>query len=282
MANELTRLQQEITQLQEAITALANLPDTQKPLQAQLDAKRRDLAKLTGASTPAAGNLTTIHGDVSGTVMSGSFSGPVTLGPQIHGPVSAGRDVNVATEQIIYNQGDRIRVGDISGSSGIAIGRGAQSTVRTINTAGGDYAEGTIDKRKETYVSGDQIHSGNTFANISGSNINVGSALTNVTQSIGAASHLSTQDADQLQKLVEQLSAELQQHAAQYPKETAEVTKRTESAVAEATKAEPDQDDVTYSLDRLKKAATNIAVLIPTVLPIATQIADTIRKITAI
>ena len=83
MSDEQQRLQQEITQLQGAITALANLPDAQKPLQAQLDAKRRDLAKLTGASTPAAGNQTTIHGDVTGNVMSGSFSGPVTLGPQI-------------------------------------------------------------------------------------------------------------------------------------------------------------------------------------------------------
>ena len=136
-----------------------------------------------------------------------------------------------------------------------------------------------IDKRKETYVSGDQINSGNTFSNISGSNINVGSTLSNVTQSIGAASQLSTQDADQLKKLVEQLSAELQKHATQYPRETAEVTKRTESAVAEATKAEPDQGDVTYSLDRLKQAATNIAALMPAVLPIATQIANTIRKI---
>ncbi len=53
---------------------------------------------------------------------------------------------------------DTIRVGDISDSSGIAIGAGAQSTVRTVETSGGDYAEGTIDKRSGVFVSGGEIN----------------------------------------------------------------------------------------------------------------------------
>jgi hypothetical protein len=53
---------------------------------------------------------------------------------------------------------DAITVGDISNSSGIAIGAGAQSTVRTVDTAGGDYAEGAIDKRSGVFVSGGEIH----------------------------------------------------------------------------------------------------------------------------
>lgn len=236
MSDEQQRLQQELTQLEGAIAGLAGLPDAQKSLQAQIDAKRKDLAKLTGEPSPTVGNQTTIQGDVTGSVFSGSFSGPVTLGPQISGPIQAGRDVNVATKQTITNS----------------------------------------DSRSGTFVEGDQYNMSGDF---SAAILNIKSTLSNVTQSIGAASQLSTQDADQLKALVEQLSAELQKHAAQYPKETAEVTKRTESAVTEATKSEPDQGDVSYSLDRLKQAATNIAALVPAVLPIATQIADTIRKI---
>lgn len=237
MADEIARLQQEITQLEGAIARLAGMPDAQAVLQVQLNAKRKELAKLRGESVPSSASQTTPHSDVP--VISGSFSAPVTPGPQIHGSVSAGRDVNVATKQTITNS----------------------------------------DSRSGTFVEGDQYNMSGDF---SGAILNIKSTLSNVTQSIGAASQLSTQDADQLKALVEQLSAELQKHAAQYPKETAEVTKRTESAVTEATKAEPDQGDVSYSLDRLKQAATNIAALVPAVLPIATQIADTIRKIVGI
>src|SRR5262249_44821327 len=64
-------------------------------------------------------------GTVVGTVVGGA--GQTNIGGQhTHGDVV---------------QGDAIRTGDISGSSGVAIGRGASSTVRNVNTGGGDYAE---------------------------------------------------------------------------------------------------------------------------------------------
>jgi Caspase domain len=78
------------------------------------------------------GNVTSIGGNVTGPVLSGTFSGPVDIG----------------------GSGDRITVGDISGSSGIAIGRGASSTVRNVNTGGGDYAEGSLDKSRRTIIGG--------------------------------------------------------------------------------------------------------------------------------
>lgn len=42
---------------------------------------------------------------------------------------------------------DEIRTGNISGN-GIAIGRGAEATVRVVHTGGGDYSEGNMDKRQ--------------------------------------------------------------------------------------------------------------------------------------
>lgn len=182
----------------------------------------------------------------------------------------AGGDIN-RTET---TQGDRITTGDISGT-GIAIGRGARSSVRKIDTGGGDYAEGNIDKRKGNFVSGDQF---NMSGNFSGAILNIKSTLTNVSQSIGAAPHGDVATKAQLQALIAQLSAELQKVPAEQAGEAEQAAKRAESAVAEATKPNPDKDDVEYSLSRLKKAAENIAQVLPTVLPIATQIADVLRK----
>jgi len=181
----------------------------------------------------------------------------------------AGRDI-IRTD---ITQGDRITTGDISGS-GIAIGRGAQSTVRKVDTGGGDYAEGSIDKRKGNFVSGDQF---TMSGNFSGAILNIKSTLTNVSQSIGAVPHGDAATKAQLQALIEQLSTELQKVPAEKAVEAEQAAKRAESAVAEATKATPDKDDVEYSLSRLKKAAENIAQVLPTVLPIATQIADVLR-----
>jgi NAD(P)-dependent dehydrogenase (short-subunit alcohol dehydrogenase family) len=195
---------------------------------------------------------------------SGNQYGDLTFGD------IAGRDIN-RTE---ITQGDRITTGDISGS-GIAIGRGARSSVRNIDTGGGDYAEGSIDKRKGKFVSGDQF---TMSGNFSGAILNIKSTLTNVSQSIGAAPVGDAATKAQLQALVEQLSAELQQVPAEQAGEAEHAAKRAESAVAEATKPNPDKDDVEYSLSRLKKAAENIAQVLPTVLPIATQIADVLRK----
>ncbi|MDZ4720712.1 MAG: hypothetical protein SH847_19830 [Roseiflexaceae bacterium] len=274
MSDEIARLQNELTQLNAAIAALANLPDAQAALQLQLAHKQAMIEKLRGQPTQASsGNVTNITGDVSGQVFSGSFHGPVTIGPQVSGHIQSGRDVNFATNQTITNQGDTIRVGDISGSSGVAIGRNA----RAISTGGGDYAERDIDKRKGTFVSGDQHNSGNTYT-VSGSGNIINSTLTNVNQLIGAATQLNPQDAEQLKGLVAQLSAELEKARTQNPEAAAEVAKRTEDAVSKATAPKPDKEDVEYTLGRLTKAATNIGGVIGTVLPIATQIADFIRK----
>lgn len=194
---------------------------------------------------------------------SGSQFGDITIGD------IAGRDI-IRTD---ITQGDRITTGEISGS-GIAIGRGARSSVRRIDTGGGDYAEGNIDKRKGTFVSGDQF---TMSGNFSGAILNIKSTLTNVAQSVGAAQVGDVATKAQLQQLIEQLSMELQKVPAEQAGEAEQAAKRAESAVAEATKPNPDKDDVEYSLSRLQKAAENIGKVLPTVLPIAMQIATVLR-----
>ncbi|NJM07193.1 hypothetical protein HC891_14905 [Candidatus Gracilibacteria bacterium] len=174
-------------------------------------------------------------------------------------------------------QGDQITTGDISGM-GIAIGRGARSSVRKIDTGGGDYAEGNIDKRKRNFVSGDQF---NMSGNFSGAILNIKSTLTNVSQSIGAAPRGDAATKAQLQQLIEQLSAELQKVPAEQAGEAEAVAETAKAAIEQATKAQPNKTLVQISAEGLKQAAQNIAAVLPTVLPIATQIADTLRRIIA-
>lgn len=163
-----------------------------------------------------------------------------------------------------------ITIGDVAGRDIIK----TETTVRKVDTRGGDYAEGSIDKRKGNFVSGDQF---TMSGNFSGAILNIKSTLTNVSQSIGAAPHGDAATKAQLQALIEQLSTELQKVPAEKAEDAEQAAKRAENAVAEATKATPDKDDVAYSLSRLKKAAENIAQVLPTVLPIATQIASVLR-----
>jgi hypothetical protein len=195
---------------------------------------------------------------------SGNQFGNVNIGDVV------GRDV-IKTD---ITHGDRISTGNIEGS-GIAIGRGARSDVRDVNTGGGDYAEGNIDKRKGNFVSGDQFTMTGDFR---GAILNIKSTLNNVSQRIGATAQGDDATKAQLQQLIEQLSAELENVPAEQAKEAEQAADRAEKAVTEALKPEPDKEDVEYSLSRLQKAAENIGKVLPTVLPIATRIADAVRK----
>jgi hypothetical protein len=287
VSDEIARLEAEIGRLNNAIAALADIPDAQVALREQLARKRVKLAALTGGSPSPAPTQTTIHGDVTGSVMSGTFSGPVnvggesvTQGPQISGPITANRDVNVATNQTIHNvdksSGDHIQVGDITGSTGVAIGRGARSTVRNVDTGGGDYAEGNIDKRQGTFVSGDQF---NLSGNYSGANVNIKSTLSNVTQSIGAAPHCDAEAKEELKQLIGKLNAALQQAPPDRAADAEAVAETARAAVEQVTKEKPNKKLIQIHADGLKAAALSLAPVLPVVVDIATKIADKLRMI---
>ncbi len=286
MSDEITRLETEIATLNATITTLAGLLDAQASLRTQLEARQRQLATLK-VSTPssAVGSQTAIHGDVSGSVISGTFSGPVSVGgtavthgPVISGPIQSGRDVNIATNQTIHNidrsSGDRIQVGDITGSTGVAIGHGAQSSVRRIDTGGGDYAEGDIDARRGTFVSGDQF---DMSGNFSGSILNIKSSLSQVSQSIGAASHGDQETKATLMELVAQLSAALQQAPMGFEADAEAMAETAKTVVEQATKAQPNPLLVQIGTESLRKAAASLATVLPVVVDIAGKIAAKIK-----
>ncbi|MDZ4717305.1 MAG: caspase family protein [Roseiflexaceae bacterium] len=209
------------------------------------------------ANTTVEGNQTSIGGNVHGPVFAGTFSGPVD-----------------ATDT---GGGDNIKVGDISGSSGVAIGRGAQSGVRHINTGGGDYAERDIDKRDQrSGIFGGTVNQGDTYSgNFQGAIMNIRSTLRDVTQSIGALPGSDQSKAD-LQVLITQLSAALEKVPAANAADAQAVAEIAKAAVEQAAKPQPNKTIVQISVDGLKQAAQNIVAVLPAVFPIAQQIAEKI------
>jgi hypothetical protein len=121
---------------------------------------------------------------------------------------------------------------------------------------------------------GDNIN----ISDVSGANINIKSTLENVKQTINALPGDQTTK-DELRSLLEQLSVELQKAPTGHAQEVEQVAKRAEASITEASKPQPDKEDVQYSLERLQKAATNLSAVIPTILPIATRIVEHIQSI---
>lgn len=141
---------------------------------------------------------------------------------------------------------------------------------RNINTGGGDYAEGNIDKRSGTFVGGDQY---NMSGNFQGSNLNIKSTLTNLTQSIGAIPHGSDTEKQQLQQLLAELNATLQQAPAARTDDAEAVATFAKQVVDAASQPQPNKTMVQISGEMLKKAAENIEGALPIVLKISAIIA---------
>ncbi len=240
----------------------------------------------------------TIQNDAPNQGAQGSFHGPVTFNqPQTtfnqQGQRVQGNQYN-ANHDIIQTGGDyvggdkvggdkvqgdkisgNITTGTVSGS-GIAIGHSAQSTVRTVNTSGGDYAEGNIDKRTGSFVGGDQFAMSGNF---SGAMLNIKSTLRNVAQRIGTAPQGDAATKAQLQALIEQLSTELQKVPAEQASAAEAVAETAKAAVEQATKPQPNKMLVQISAEGLKQAAQNLAAVLPTILPMAQHIAAVLLKI---
>lgn len=167
--------------------------------------------------------------------------------------------------------GNAISTAEISGS-GNAIGRGA----RSISTGGGDYAGRDIDKRHGTFVSGDQF---NLSGNFTGANVTIKSTLSNVAQTIGAATIGDAATKAELQRLIAHLNAQLQRAPVDKANAAEAVAETAKAVIEQATKPQPNHMLVQITAEGLKAAAQNLAAVLPAVLPIATQIADASRKL---
>ena len=123
---------------------------------------------------------------------------------------------------------------------------------------------------------------GDTFnmsGDFRGAILNIKSTLDNVTQTVGQIPHASQSDKDELKGLIEQLNEALQQVPPEKAEEAEVVAEYARELVEEANTEKPKKARIQISGEGLKKAAENIAAVMPTVLTIATQIVATISKV---
>jgi hypothetical protein len=252
MPEEMERLEAELKKLQVAHDSLAGMPDTQAPLLRQIEEKQRALAKLRSEQPSSAGGTSTsIHGNVNGPLLSGAFSGPVTVGPTVTGSVSSGRDTHIATNQ----------------------------TIRNVDTRGGDYAEGNISKDQITVAGISNSHGVAIGRGASATYISEG--LNTAIQALDRAQQIGRTERAELQQLIRELQAALRQAPEAHREDAEAIVEETTRAVEAVTAPTLNKTRARVSAQGLKQAVTNLAIVLPGVVDLAGRIADKVRLMVA-
>jgi hypothetical protein len=136
---------------------------------------------------------------------------------------------------------------------------------------------------KQIIIQGDAQMSGDTFnmsGNFSGAILNIKSTLGNVIQTTNNLPNASDEERQELQKLILDLQAELSQAPPEMAKEAEAVAQTAKALVDTANAEQPNSTLIQISGEGLKKAAENLAAVMPTVLTIATQIVTAVSRLT--
>jgi len=121
----------------------------------------------------------------------------------------------------------------------------------------------------------------NMSGDFRGAIVNIKSTLTQVQQSVGEIKSANPDDLQALEDLIGQLSEALQ-GAPPENQEQVEAVAQTAQALVETAKAEtPNQTILQITADGLKKAAQNLAEVMPAVTTIAGQIVMMVMKLSA-
>jgi glucokinase len=109
-------------------------------------------------------------------------------------------------------------------------------------------------------------------SNIVGSNVNIGSTLSNVTQQVGAMTRAGADEKAELEQLIKQLEAELKKLPAEHQEDAETVAELTQDLVEEAGQEKPKKRKLEITGEGLKKAAQNLAAVAPLIGTIAGKI----------
>lgn len=118
-----------------------------------------------------------------------------------------------------------------------------------------------------------------------GSNVNVASTLTNVTQTIGNIPNASDADKDELKKLVAELHAQMQKLSTEKPDRKDDIDAlafSTDEMVRKAAQEKPNRPLLERALDSVKVFAKALEDAAPQILSTATSIASIVAKILAL
>jgi len=172
------------------------------------------------------------------------------------------KELSVQQRNTFYTSG-KIQAGHVN-LGGSETHSGTQTYNLNFNETNLNVSEGG------TVVQGDQIIQSGDFR---GTIINIKTKLNKVTQNVGALTGVSETKRDELIRLIDELQTQLEQVPAQKAKDAEVIAEHLDSLIKELCKKEETHSDTLETMgDRLKKAAKNLREVMPTVLPIATQI----------
>lgn len=109
-------------------------------------------------------------------------------------------------------------------------------------------------------------------AAFSGATMNIRSHLESATNAAEQVPHGDDTQRTALLQAVEELRMQLEQISQQHSEEVLKVAKRLDALVQEVAEEEPDAEMVTITGEGLKRAAANLAAVLPTVVRIAGEV----------
>src|SRR5574341_176831 len=132
-----------------------------------------------------------------------------------------------------------------------------------------DMSETLIHEPKSEVVIGDKVEMSGDFR---GGIINFKSHLENAAQTIEAISFVEESNKVELLKLIQELKSVLAELPEEKAVDAEKVSSRVAALARESSGVNPDKEMMRMTGESLKRAAKNIADIIPSVVPIATQI----------
>lgn len=119
----------------------------------------------------------------------------------------------------------------------------------------------------------------NLTGDFRGAIVNVKSTLSNVQQSAGMIPGASEDERKQLQDLIRRLSAELEKVPPAQKEDVETVAITASTLIEQAKSGKPNKTILKITGEGLKQAATNLTAALPTILPIAMQMIDTVARL---
>ena len=191
------------------------------------------------------------------------------------GPFAGSTNTTTQSGGVNFGQGNSIgTVGDVAGRDQYNVRRSPGAIINpsgSVSQNFGTQRNTTINGSGNNLVEGDQT--------ITGSNVNIGSTLNNVNQSIGAIASADAATRQELEKLFDQLRAALESIPKEHADAAEAVGSYAKDAIDEAAKEKPNKTKGKISLDGLKHAAANIEGVLPSVFKVAGSIAALIGKL---
>jgi hypothetical protein len=203
------------------------------------------------------------------------LSSDIKFCPECGAPVPRRADIQVRQE-VDSVQGTVTGLAAADGAMPTGLDADINQDVGTVGPGGAVVGAAIGGPGGNVHVGGQQSYGDVYSGDFRGAILNVRSTLENVTQSIENVTGADESEKQELKDLVAQLKAVLEKVPPDRVEEAEAVATLTESVVEQASVDKPNKALLQISREGLKKAAEDIADVLPTVLGIATKIVTVI------